>query len=95
VLVKDINPGSEDSIGLFLGRLLTNCAGKLFLGAYEPTHGQELWASDGTAATTVRVRDIWPGSEGSYPFNFTNVAGTLFFSADDGTRGEELWKAVP
>ena len=49
---------------------------------------RELWKSDGTAAGTVLVKDINPGSGGSYPGDLTDVNGTLFFTADDGTHGE-------
>src|SRR5580704_11931564 len=55
--------------------------------------GVELWKSDGTAAGTVMVKDIDPGSDGSFPNSLTNVNGTLYFSADDGTDGFELWKS--
>ncbi len=59
------------------------------------TSGAELWKSDGTAAGTVLVKDIYPpGYYGSSnPSNFTNVNGTLFFTANDGTNGTELWKS--
>ncbi len=33
------------------------------------------------------VKDIYPGSGGSYPYYLTAVDGTLFFRADDGTSG--------
>src|SRR5439155_6458138 len=72
---------------------LTNVNGKLFFSAYEATDGYELWQSDGTAAGTVMVKDINPGTYSSFPSNLTNVNGTLFFSANDGTVGEELWKS--
>src|SRR5262249_23536232 len=55
--------------------------------------GTELWKSDGTAAGTVLVADINPGSAGSSLGYLTNVNGTLFFAADDGTHGVELWKS--
>ncbi len=38
------------------------------------------------------VKDIDPGSTGSYPNYLTNVNGTLFFSANDG-HGTELWRS--
>ncbi|TRU97548.1 MAG: hyalin, partial [Microcystis wesenbergii Mw_QC_S_20081001_S30D] len=46
---------------------------------------------DGTAAGTVLVKDIRPGSYGSYPFSLTAVGNTLFFTANDGVNGWELW----
>jgi ELWxxDGT repeat protein len=94
-LVKDINPGINGSDP----RYLTNVDGTLFFDAYDgpkgtpDTHGSELWRSDGTAGGTQLVKDIFPGSWSSYPFDLTNVGETLFFSAYDGTHGFELWRS--
>ena len=41
---------------------LTNVNGTLFFTANDGTNGTELWKSDGTAAGTVLVKDINPGS---------------------------------
>jgi ELWxxDGT repeat protein len=65
----------------------------LFFTATDGTNGTELYRSDGTAGGTLMVKDINPGSTGSYPAYLTNVKGTLFFSATDGVSGEELWKS--
>ena len=65
--------------------------GTLFFSANDGVNGQELWKSDGTAAGTVRVKDIRAGSAGSIPSGLTNINGTLFFSANDGVNGQELW----
>src|SRR5262249_6281062 len=50
----------------------------------------QLWKSDGTAAGTVQVKDIytWPG-----PTSLTTVNRTLYFTANDATHGSELWKS--
>jgi ELWxxDGT repeat protein len=74
-------------------RGLTDVGGTLFLAAHEPTHGQELWKSDGTRAGTRLVRDINPGTGNSHPYYLTDVGGSLFFRADDGTHGVELWNS--
>ena len=67
--------------------------GTLFFRACDAAGGRELWKSDGTAAGTVRVKDIWPGSYGSYPYCLANMNGTLFFAANDGLSGHELWRS--
>ena len=90
VMVKDINPGSGDFCSWRAGGF-TNVNGTLYFGADDGTHGIELWKSDGTAAGTVMVKDINPGSGDSKLNYLTNVNGKLYFRADDGTHGIELW----
>jgi ELWxxDGT repeat protein len=65
----------------------------LFFTANDGVDGEELWKSDGTAAGTVIVKDIRPGSAGSNPSDFVSVKGELFFTANDGNGGGELWKS--
>src|SRR5262245_1567194 len=100
VLVKDIRPGNSP-YGFPLSSSpsnLTAVGGQLFFSANDGTTGRELWKSDGTAAGTVLVKDIRPGSSygspaSSSPDELTVVGDQLFFSANDGTNGEELWKS--
>ncbi|MCB2205824.1 PKD domain-containing protein [bacterium] len=55
--------------------------------------GDELWMSDGTAAGTVMVKDINPGSGSSWPCMFAELNGELYFAAYDDDAGFELWKS--
>ncbi|MBL0339820.1 MAG: T9SS type A sorting domain-containing protein [Bacteroidetes bacterium] len=57
-----------------------------------PTNNIELWKSDGTAAGTEIVKDIFTGNQSSYPTNFTAINGTLYFTAFTNALGRELWK---
>lgn len=99
VMVKDINPVNGAAFWTyFYSGSMANVNGILFFVADDGVHGTELWKSDGTAAGTVLVKDINPGSGGAFSSNFhsgslTNVNGTLFFSASDGVHNFELWKS--
>jgi len=57
------------------------------------TYGDELWKSNGTAAGTVMVKDINPGSGSSWPCMFAEMDGVLYFAAYDATNGYELWRS--
>ena len=54
-------------------------------------HGdrQELWKTDGSAAGTVLVQDVYQGTTGSNPQNLRDINGSLFFTATDGSTGIE------
>lgn len=45
------------------GGQFTRVGSQLFLPAYDPTTGRELWVTDGTAAGTRLVHDLVPGPE--------------------------------
>lgn len=89
-MVADVN--SALAIGSSPDNLIA-IGNTLYFTANDGVHGNELWKSDGTAAGTVLVKDINPGSPDSKPQYLTNFNGTLFFSADDGVNGNELWKS--
>ena len=67
--------------------------GELFFAAYDPTHGTQLWESNGTAAGTVRISDGNDGAGGIQPTDLTAVGNTLYFSANDGSAGQQLWES--
>ncbi len=111
-LVKDITPASLDATWSNKpGRVgnLTCMNGLMFFTADNGTSGTELWRSDGTAAGTWLVKDIWPGAGASNPELLTVVSGPLAYETHDGElvvpgdflyfssvspeRGRELWKS--
>jgi ELWxxDGT repeat protein/VCBS repeat-containing protein len=109
VMVKDLYAGTSwdyasysYTINSSAPQNLTDVNGLLFFTADDGANGRELWTSDGTAAGTVMVKDLYAGSTWDYdsysyvarssdPQNLTDVNGRLFFSAEDGTHGRELW----
>ncbi|MGX9728586.1 MAG: ELWxxDGT repeat protein [Candidatus Electronema sp. VV] len=95
-LVKDINPSTFNSMSEFPGVAVGSV---YYFAASDGMNGEELWRSDGTAAGTVMVKDIYPDTDSmgyansSHPYSLTNVNGVLYFVANDGTHGEELWRS--
>jgi len=100
VMVKDISPGGHWYDEYIDGIWVTgytpdssspqepvNVSGMLFFSADNCVNGRELWKSDGTAAGTVMVKDVFPGSvydpssssdvpNSSSPQHLTEVGGT-------------------
>src|SRR5262249_36522080 len=84
VLIATIASGSTNSTPVSYAGL-----GDFVYFAAPGSPGDELWRTDGTAAGTTNVADIYPGGSfspnGSSPRNLTAVGSTLFFTANDGT----------
>lgn len=66
--------------------------GFLFFIATDPTLGQELWKTDGTAAGTTIVKDIGPGTTGGAGSPINVMGNVLYFIGSDGVHGDELWR---
>jgi ELWxxDGT repeat protein len=64
--------------------------GLLFAAATQG-EGVELWKTDGTIDGTVLVKDIYPGSNGSFPTNFTKVKDKVFFRSNHPNYGNQIW----
>ncbi|MFP3941841.1 MAG: hypothetical protein ACLF0P_16220 [Thermoanaerobaculia bacterium] len=52
----------------------------------------ELWITEGTPGSTVRLTPLSLPGPGQRPTLFVPFRGELYFRADDGTTGLELWK---
>jgi ELWxxDGT repeat protein len=99
-LVTDIYPGIYNSQARFyISPLsgLTEFNDQLYFSADNGESGRELFVSDGTAAGTQLVADIFPG-ESKYGYNYNSSPSDLiefkdklYFSADDGENGRELF----
>lgn len=77
---------------------LTSLDGKLYFTAKDSGRDSELWESDGTAAGTYMVQNIFPNNPYgaiAYDPELTVSNGRLYFSANDGTHGYELWAFDP
>ena len=72
---------------------LTTADARIFFVANDGRHGDELWSSDGTAAGTAMVRDIYPGKHSSNPGVLTAIGSELYFQAGDSRHGVEPWKS--
>lgn len=68
--------------------------GKLYFAGRDTSasDGVELWVSDGTAAGTNMVKDIYPSfGQSSNPDKLTVANNKLYFIADDGITKYGLW----
>lgn len=100
-MVKDIRTGSANGlVSFFNNGCMSSCQVDIavlnnevyFIADDGSGTGRELWKSNGTSAGTVLVKDVYPGSQNSNPFNFLTIGNLLYFTANDGTNGIELWK---
>jgi ELWxxDGT repeat protein len=98
VLVKDVCAGSSihratsDPEHGDVSMVSASAAGAtVFFLADDGVAGEELWKSDGTAAGTVLVKDIFPGPRSSEILWLTGAGSRAYFVADDGVHGRELW----
>jgi trimeric autotransporter adhesin len=88
-LVKDL---STNSAGSQLGPFVV-WNGVAYFRAFDPTHGSELWRSDGTEAGTWLVIDLLPGAEGSSPSSIIVWSNQLWFAATTGTNDVALMRS--
>jgi ELWxxDGT repeat protein len=99
-LVLDIQPGTGTGVAaqsaglqtfltpIGIGRRIAFC------GWAQTVSGQEIWTSDGTAAGTTMLTDLFPGTGAGCPVNspFTVIGQTAFLVLSNGVTGFELYK---
>ncbi len=88
----DLRPGAADSIGLF-AESFAALGNVILFAANDGVHGVELWRTDGTAAGTSLVVDLWPGATSANPTSLTTVGGEVWFVASVSGLGTELWRS--
>jgi large repetitive protein len=82
-----------DSPGSGFGFTTAALPGLILLAAADPTHGVELWRSDGSRRGTSLVKDIASADlGGSYPGDLMAAGNALYFFAFDPAHGRELWR---
>ncbi|MCC6783440.1 MAG: hypothetical protein IT457_11415 [Planctomycetes bacterium] len=88
-MVKDITPGPGSG---FEGQMAAVGADLVFAGNDGVT-GTELWATQGTEASTRLLVDLYPGlNASSPPSRFTEVGAIVFFTAITAAAGQELFR---
>jgi len=109
VMLKDINTAAANPWGEFSdgGSHPDNFIernGILYFSATDTTYGRELWRTDGTAAGTMIIKDVYPGQHfdavnifylvgnDAAPYGLVNYNGLIYFNATNGINGAELWQ---
>lgn len=67
-------------------------SGKFIFRGSTPATGSEIYITDGTAGGTTLIKDIYPGTTGSAPADFSVLNNVVYFSARTAAEGRELWK---
>ena len=64
----------------------------VYFEANDDIHGEELWITQGTTASTRLYKDLLPGPQGADPDHTIKIGGQLYFELEDGVHGDELWR---
>jgi ELWxxDGT repeat protein len=97
VRVAGFDPSDDPDYDDWAAPEMEGLAGAVLFRGCTPTHGCELWKSDGTETGTVQVLDINtnPKSGAFYfpvPAEFTRLNGVLYFFARDAEDSRGLWR---
>lgn len=90
-LVKDIFVGPKSSFNNVAFQTTHNDS-YFFFVANDSIQGKGLWRTDGTAAGTLRIKDIVLAANASGPIELLSYQHEIYFVTQDGVNGLELWK---
>ncbi len=90
-LVLDLEPGWLGTAPAEPWIVAAGDNGRVFFNARDRAHGDEIWVSDGTAAGTRLVGDLYPGVLSSDPKPFARVGEQWLFVAQSPDVGRELF----
>lgn len=76
-----------------MGYSLVAAGDRAFFTVGTPETGAELWTSDGTAAGTKLVKDLYPGSNDGYQGGLIAVGNQVYFAGSAGTVTKGLWRS--
>lgn len=94
VKIKEFDSVGSDPRFVIGGGIFANYNGVTLFAAEDSVNGRELWKTDGTAAGTVLVKDIFPGTDSGLS-NFTDFVffnDKIYFSAMNSTNDQEVWR---
>jgi ELWxxDGT repeat protein len=86
VRIRDIRTGAPSAEP----KLFTAFGDYTYFTANDGTNGIEFWRTNGTDVTEL-VKDINPGSSGTFIQEIVVINGKMYFAASDSTNGSELW----
>jgi len=91
LLVEDFG---DDSLTSYMGAGYLQSFANLLIFAQDDGAGNgpqwEPWISDGSSSS-FKLKDIWPGDEGSSFIGCIELANKCYAAADDYVHGSELW----
>ncbi|MCA8972679.1 MAG: hypothetical protein KDC95_23025, partial [Planctomycetes bacterium] len=81
------------SVDPTMGRVIPGAAAgnKFVFLADDEVHGEQIWATDGTAAGTTRLTSGMAGNSQLQP-GFVEFGTSVLFGWQDATHGRELWR---
>jgi ELWxxDGT repeat protein len=95
--MTDSSPAGASQISgvKVIGTSLTANAGHAFFTGFGPSGSlsdTEPWVTDGTAAGTLLLADMTPGTAGSAPILFADFHGQTLIQVSNGAGGAALWR---